>query len=293
MQPTIRQILYAHYTLSQKVKYMGRFIKWQFISKVLKNTHVFSYTPNSKLMLMTGFVALSGNYYFGISEPDVMPFVLHLLQPDDLFIDLGANGGAYTVLASAEKRANTVSIEAAADIFKGLLKNIEVNNIQSRVEAWNVAASDVNGYLPFTSTDHATNRVLYEERPDIVQVEAKTLDTILNGRIPLLMKMDIEGHEHNALLGADHTLSASGCKAIVIEFSNTGEYYGYGNTATHQLLTGYGFKPFKYNYCEKQLISIDPLSTQFEFNMIYVKDEHFVKERLKNAEHILMSGQLI
>jgi FkbM family methyltransferase len=293
MQPTVRQILYSSYTLPQKVKYLSRFAKWQFISKILKKTFVFNYTANSKLMLMNGFVALSGNYYFGISDPDVMPFVLHLLQPDDLFVDLGANGGAYTVLASAEKKANTISIEAAADIFKGLLKNIEVNNIQSRVEAWNVAASDTNGFLPFTTTDHATNRVHYEERPDIVQVEAKTLDTILNGRIPLLMKMDIEGHEHNALLGANHALSAPGCKALVIEFSNTGEYYGYGNISTHQLLTGYGFKPYKYNYREKELISFDPLSTCFEFNMIYVKDEAFVKERLKNAGHVLMSGQLI
>ena len=293
MQPTIRQILTAPYTLSQKIKYTGRFIKWQFINKVLKKTYVFSYTTNSKLMLMKGFVALSGNYYFGISDPDVMPFVLHLLQPDDLFVDLGANGGAYTVLASAEKKANTISIEAATDIFKGLLKNIEINNIQSKVEAWNVAASDINGYLPFTTADHATNRILYEDRPDIVQVEAKTLDSILNGRVPILMKMDIEGHEHNALLGADNTLSATGCKALVIEFSNTGEYYGYGNIATHKLLTGYGFKPFKYNYREKQLVSFDPLSTYFEFNMIYIKDEDFVKDRLKNANHILMSRQLI
>jgi FkbM family methyltransferase len=293
MQPTIRQILYGPYKRSQKVSYLSRFCKWQFICKILGKALVFKFTTNSKLMLINGFNALSGNYYFGISDPDVMPFVLHLLRTGDLFVDVGANGGAYTVLASAEKKAHTISIEAATDIFEGLLKNIEVNQIQNLVEALNVAVSDKEGMVPFTSADHATNRILYETRDDIVQIKATTLDNILNSRVPVLMKLDIEGHEHNALLGATNTLASLNCKALVIEFSNTGEYYGYGNIATHQLLTGYGFKPYKYNYQKKQLIAFDPLATHFEFNMIYIKDEDFVNDRLKTAEHVLMSGQLI
>lgn len=55
-------------------------------------------------MLMKGFHALSGNYYFGMSERDVMPFVLHLLCPGNLFVDIGAIGGTYTILASGEKK---------------------------------------------------------------------------------------------------------------------------------------------------------------------------------------------
>jgi len=293
MQPTIQQIIEYPYPLTQKVKFLYRFFKWQFISKVLKRQLVFNFTPNSKLMLIKGFQALSGNYYFGISEPDIMPFILHVLQPDDLFVDIGANGGAYTILASGERKARTVAIEAAPHTFTGLQKNIAVNHINDIVEAWNVAVSDVEGTLPFTTGDHATNRVLYEMRPDIIEVEAKRLDVILNGRVPLLMKLDIEGHEHNALLGAPLTLSSAGCKAIVIEFSNTGEYYGYGNAATHALLTDYGFKPFKYHHKNKELIAFDPLATHFDFNMIYIKDESFIRQRVSAAQHVLMSGDLI
>ncbi|MEO8884891.1 MAG: FkbM family methyltransferase [Mucilaginibacter sp.] len=293
MQPTLREIFSDKYTLPQKVGSLYRFIKWQVISKVFKKKLVFKYTSNSKLLLINGFQALTGNYYFGISDPDVMPFLLHLLTPDDLFVDIGANGGAYTVLASAEKKGHTVAIEAAADTFKGLQQNIAINGIANRVEALNVAVSDINGILPFTSADHATNRVCYDTRDDIVYVEAKTLDTILQGRIPLLMKLDIEGHEHNALLGAHHTISSPGCKALIIEFSNTGEYYGYGNIKTHQLLTGYGFKPYKYHYKNRQLTAFDPLQTGFEFNMIYVKDEAFVQDRLKSASSVVMNGRVI
>ena len=293
MQPTLREIFSDKYSLSKKVWSFYRFIKWQFISKILKRTLTFNFTTNSKLVLINGFQSLSGNYYFGISDPDVMPFLLHLLRPDDLFVDIGANGGAYTVLASAEKKAHTVAIEAAADTFRGLQQNIDINQMQNRVEAWNIAVSDINGKLPFTSAEHATNHISYETRDDIVYVEAKTLDTILQGRIPLLMKMDIEGHEHNALLGAPHTISSPDCKALIIEFSNVGEYYGYGNIKTHQLLTGYGFKPYIYNYKTRRLTGFDPLQTMFEFNMIYIKDEKFVQDRLDQAESVIINGQVV
>jgi FkbM family methyltransferase len=293
MQPTIDKIIRDNYTLVQKTKFLYRFFKWQFISKILKKNLVFNFTPNSKLMLIDGFHAISGNYYFGITDPDIMPFVLHVLQPGDLFIDIGANGGAYTVLASGERKAKTVSIEAAPDTFDGLTKNISLNGLEHLVEPWNVAVSDTEGSVPFTTSDHATNRVSYDERPDIIMVEAKTLDAILDRRVPVLMKMDIEGYEHNALLGADKTISAPGCKAIIIEFSNNGEWYGYGDYVTHKLLTEYGFKPYKYEYLKKELIPFDPLLTRFEFNMIYIKDEAFINQRLAAANHILMSGELI
>jgi len=244
-------------------------------------------------MLINRFYALTGNYYFGIAEPDVMPFVLHVLQPGDLFVDIGANGGAYTVLASAEKGAKTVAIEAEPETFKGLVKNIELNKLNDLVEAWPVAVSDVNGNLPFTNSEHASNWICFEDRPDIINVEAKMLDTILNGKIPTVIKMDIEGYEHNALLGAHHSISNDGCKALVLEFSNNGEYYGYGNKVTHQLLTQYGFKPYRYHYKTKSLESFDPLTTGFNINMIYIKDIAFIQQRLDTANHILMSGEYI
>lgn len=293
MQPTIEKIIKSDYSLNQKIRFLYRFFKWQFISKILKKNFVFDFTPGSKLMLIDGFHAITGNYYFGIADPDIMPFVLHVLQPGDLFVDIGANGGAYTILASGERKAKTVSIEAAPDTFDGLIKNISLNGLEHLAEPWKVAVSDTDGTLPFSTGEHATNRVLFEDRPDVIMVEAKTLDTILDGRVPVLIKMDIEGYEHNALLGAEKTISADGCKAMIIEFSNMGECYGYGNNATHELLTAYGFQPFLYRYQTKELIPFDPLRTRFEFNMIYIKDVAFVNKRIAAAKPILMSGELI
>lgn len=46
---------------------------------------------------MTG---ATGNWYCGLQEYEDMSFVLHALRPGDLFVDVGANIGSYSILAA-------------------------------------------------------------------------------------------------------------------------------------------------------------------------------------------------
>ena len=57
---------------------------------------------------MTG---ATGNIYAGLHEFVDMAFCLHLLRSGDLFVDVGANIGSYTVLASKVAGANSVTLE--------------------------------------------------------------------------------------------------------------------------------------------------------------------------------------
>lgn len=45
---------------------------------------------------MTG---ATGNIYVGLHEFEDMAFLLHVLRRTDLFVDVGANIGSYTILA--------------------------------------------------------------------------------------------------------------------------------------------------------------------------------------------------
>jgi hypothetical protein len=54
----------------------------------------------SNLDLPHIFEKMSGNIYAGLHEFGDMAFVLHFLRAGDLFADVGANIGSYTVLAS-------------------------------------------------------------------------------------------------------------------------------------------------------------------------------------------------
>ena len=86
---------------------------------------------------MTG---ATGNIYTGLHEFQEMSFLLHMLRHDDLFVDVGANIGSYTVLASAVIGAKSISIEPIPNAFRNLMQNIILNDIKVRVTAHNMGS---------------------------------------------------------------------------------------------------------------------------------------------------------
>jgi hypothetical protein len=80
---------------------------------------------------MTG---ATGNIYSGLHEFEDMGFLLHFLRPDDLFVDIGANIGSYTILASAAIGAATIAFEPVPDTHEWLRLNVAINNVDNKVE---------------------------------------------------------------------------------------------------------------------------------------------------------------
>jgi len=68
-------------------------------------------------------------YYFGTWEPAISEYVARSLRLGDVFIDVGANQGWYTVLASSLIGAagRIVAIEASSTIFQALQRNCSIN----------------------------------------------------------------------------------------------------------------------------------------------------------------------
>ena len=73
---------------------------------------------------------MTGNIYCGLVEFADMAFVLHVLRAGDLFVDIGANAGAYTLLASSVAGAKTTCFEPAPATYARLLViNPAIKNI--------------------------------------------------------------------------------------------------------------------------------------------------------------------
>ena len=68
----------------------------------------------------------TNHFLSGLTELPEMMFLLHFLRPEDLFIDVGANVGAYTVLASAVVGAESIAIEPVPKTFQRLMDNIHL-----------------------------------------------------------------------------------------------------------------------------------------------------------------------
>ena len=71
------------------------------------------------------------HYYTYLADFEEMLFLLHYLNKDDRFIDVGANIGAYSILAAGQIGCNTLSFEPSIQNHKLLKSNIQLNNCKS------------------------------------------------------------------------------------------------------------------------------------------------------------------
>ena len=258
--------------------------KWQINCFLNPYPIIYQYTENAKLIVRKGLTGATGNLYCGLMEFNDMAFLLHFLRRTDLFIDIGANIGAYTLLASSEIKANSISIEPLEDTFLILMDNIYINNIQDNVKAYNIGLGSKISKTHFTKSLDTINHVATKNERNTIEVQIDTLDNILiNEQCPALIKIDVEGYENEVINGASKTLENNKLKAIIIELNGSGSRYGFDDENIHLKLLQYGFKPYCYNPKVKELKA---LKTFVNHNTLYLRDVNFVEERIKNSKRI-------
>ncbi len=278
--------IYNHpFNAENRIRGILRFIKWQINCILNPYPIIYPFTERSKLIIWKGLSGATGNIYCGLIEYEEMAFLLHFLQCNDLFIDIGANVGVYTILSSAEIGAKTIAIEPVPSTFNYLINNVLINNIQDKVKAFNIGLGSENGILCFTRNYDTANHVAEKSDTDTIEVEAKTLDSIIiqEKQYPVLIKIDVEGFEMEVLKGSYKTLQNDTLKAIIIELNGSGKRYGYDEKEIHRMLLDLGFRPIKYNPILKKIEYIEQYN---EHNTIYIRDKQFIENRIKNSRPI-------
>ncbi|WP_173568673.1 FkbM family methyltransferase [Acetobacter conturbans] len=132
------------------------------------------------------------------------------------FIDVGANSGLYTVLAcKAAENINVIAFEPFPVAIRSLKRNIDINDIGNRVTFFNMGLSNTNTtsvlYIPENSTDILETSCsleadFKETHKGTLQIETRTLDSLAIKQKISVIKVDIEGHEHAFLEGAQETI---------------------------------------------------------------------------------------
>lgn len=156
-------------------------------------------------------------YLFGAWEPHLTGWLRRRLRPGDGFVDVGANIGAFSVLAArlvgAEGRV--VAIEASPDLHGSLVRNVRLNAL-GNVRALNAAVSDRARTLTFalaSSRNTGANSIVPYDGPVESSFRARArplpelLDTaeIASARV---IKIDVEGAEGSVVRGLAPLLSA-------------------------------------------------------------------------------------
>lgn len=159
-----------------------------------------------------GFLAVGDpSMRAGRFEPRERRLVPQLLQNADVFVDIGANIGYYSCIARVLGK-RVVAIEPVPTNYNLLLRAIDANGWDD-VEVWPVAVADRTGTTTIYGANTAaslvpewagTSNVYHQTIP------VTTLDTILENRFGgerMVVKMDVEGAEYRALLGARSVLA--------------------------------------------------------------------------------------
>jgi FkbM family methyltransferase len=174
------------------------------------------------------FVVGPGNpeYGIGTNELPVQDLLAAVLRQGDVFLDIGANVGFFTVIA-----ARLVGVSGSVVAFEPVPSNAALIRRNARINGfWNVAvheaaASSTAGKAELILAEFAGGASLASvgSPPDAsgrMEVRTITVDGLIAAGLipaPSLVKIDVEGAEHEVLLGMRETLKR--CRPnLLLEF---------------------------------------------------------------------------
>ncbi|HET8935687.1 MAG TPA: FkbM family methyltransferase [Polyangiales bacterium] len=277
---TLRFLSQHPLTRDQPLAALVRYARWQLASRLAVGPIAVDFVDDARLLVYPGMAGATGNVYAGLHEFEDMAFVLHALRPSDLFIDVGANIGSYSVLAAKAVGAQVVAFEPIASTFRHLLDNLALNVILDRVDAQQLCVGREVGTVSMTNEQDSVNHVVSgAESSAQTTVPVTTLDVALAGRVPFMLKLDVEGYELEALHGASQTLANSGVQCLIVEINSSAERYGQAGTNVEALILSLGFTRCAYSPERRQL---QP-NAQNQVNCLFVRDIDLVQRRVHEA----------
>lgn len=278
---------------SKRLNAFLRFILWQVKSRIFRRDFVHKWIEDSRFFVRNGETGLTQNIYVGLAEFEDMMFLLHCLQKNDLFFDIGSNSGSYSILGGAVAGANIVAIEPVRETYERLIRNLELNHLESSSIALNVGLGAESGFLTMTSSLDTTNQiVLGDTQKATTQVEIKTLDGISVNLSPTLIKIDVEGWETEVLRGGFKTLQNSRLLGLILELNESGLRYGFSDSGILELLRGFDFEPHSYDPLSRSLKRLDGKNPKGG-NTIFIRNELEIMKKINDSPKRDILGLLI
>jgi len=163
-------------------------------------------------------------------EPHIAMIIEQTLRKKNTFLDIGANVGVHTSLASQLVGPDGLVIGVEASLANSIvLKMNATEAVNKNIVIVPLPASSKAEILAFSDDANSSNQYVIDARRAAAakSVQKRTirqiglpLDSIL-GNLPKidLIKIDIEGHEKSALAGLKDTIQRSNRPPIIAEFT--------------------------------------------------------------------------
>jgi FkbM family methyltransferase len=214
-------------------------------------------------------VFVTGEY-----EPPTSAVLKALLRPGDVFVDVGANVGYFSLLAARRvgPTGQVVAFEPVALTRGQLAENVQLNRLGS-VTVRGEALSDQAGEVEFFvgPTDHRGTSSLRPLAASSERIRVRTVrldDLELPGPVRVV-KIDVEGAELLALRGMADTLRQDHPDLIVEVTDSFLRTMGHSVNALCEFVGGLGYRMYVIDH--NGLKPLDPLRGDFpgQFNALF------------------------
>jgi FkbM family methyltransferase len=210
-------------------------------------------------------------------EPGTIDWIERNLRLGDVFYDIGANLGLFSLYA-ARKGALVYAFEPHKMNFCGIIKNAERNHLQNQIVPCGIALGDKSSldllYYKSTNSGSSMNQLgeavnLYDERkiPAFKELlHSASLDDLIAYGLPAptLVKMDVDGNEIKILHGMDRLLtSPNKPRSLSIEINK-----GFKEEIDN-FMSRHGYKKISVNYSSSEKIWKEKYGEDAPHNGIY------------------------
>lgn len=135
------------------------------------------------------------------NEKEVIHDIFTELKESDVFWDVGANRGFYSMLAAKKGVSKVYSFEPNPRMEDKLTKNASINNVEITLKGIALSNKNKTESLENLSSNFGANKIKGE-------FKIKTGDHVIENacKTPDVMKIDVEGAEFNVLKGLEQNL---------------------------------------------------------------------------------------
>lgn len=207
------------------------------------NLHLFCYHTLSNrldLRVCNDGIVFDGSTKSGASrairlltkEPDTINWIENYFSPGDVFYDVGANIGVYSLYAAKKINVDVIAFEPESLSYAALNTNIFYNKLAAKIKALNLALYNVDTISSLNISNFQTGKSshnFHEKldhshsyfRPAFEQtVIGARLDTLVDQYelpFPNHIKIDVDGNEHKVIEGIGKMLLDPRLRTIAIE----------------------------------------------------------------------------
>ena len=205
------------------------------------------------------------------------------LKPGALFVDIGANVGLYTLLAT-ECGSEVIAIEPVNATAAALRRNLDLNGIADGVHVEEVALLNRNGTAVLEGADPNRQSARWSDNGG---VRTTTLDEVLGQRTASGVKVDVEGNERLVLEGATRALGEHRIGLMQLEWNHTSMMaLGEGRAPVARLIRRAGYALVRVGASSRNLTVMGDDEAERDGRDVFAIPE----ERLEELEASLGAG---